>query len=456
MMNAGEDGQANKLFGRLAQALDIFFVIVFLALCSQIFTYMYEWFEKNTTVYSLKKDAFIHIDFINSYMMGKMALSDQAHRMYDPQAQLEWYNKVIYPAKVTSPCFNQYPPFYPVLFSAFTFLPMREAFLLWNFLSMSLGSVALFLAIKVRKVLPPFSAALLILGVLFCFPSSDSAMNGEMTWFFLAIFSFFYVALSLKRDIAGGIASGLMTLKPHFFLILFIASIFSARKNLLISGGVVIFTILAVSGIMIGWENVFGYPNVLLHAESTNVTTNLFPERMVCLRGPASLFLSRAEALKVGFCGFVFGLGLTTYFWFRSLRQKKMSIEWAMALSLVCLSITSPHMHVYDSVLLGLSAAVTLPSVMPTVVLRLKPVSFKIWCLLFVFYPVLSWVIMAAVPPIGRSFLPASIQEFTGVNGGGCLLLSFYVYLVYHALLLACGMVYAFKHDQEEHSSSSA
>lgn len=438
------------------KGVDVLLLVIFVLLCAEVFVYLIGMFAKNATVYSTGKDTFTHVDWINTYMMGKLALSDASHKIYDAKTQLEWYNKVIFPEKITSCCFCQYPPFYAALFSVWTFLPLRLSFIAWNAFSMLLGSIGLFAASRASKALSTAGSLVIIMGALASFPSCDSAMNGELTWLFLFLYCMFYYGLARNRDIIGGIALGLMTLKPHFFLVIFIAALISARKKLLIAGAATVAVLLLLSGCMVGWENVFGYPAVLLHAESSGVTSNLFPERMVCLRGPASVFLPRHATLLVGFLSFIFGIGLTVYVWWRALRKKTLSIEWAMALSLMSLAVTSPHLHVYDCVLLALPAIITLPTVRPTALLGLKPVSLRIWCLLMDSYPIFGWLAMILTPMVGKATAPQWLIDMTSVNGVTCGLLSFYIYLLFHIALSAAGIVYALKPSSSQDASKAA
>ncbi len=432
---------------RFLFALDITILIVFACICLQVLICIAAMLENNTTVYSVKNGVFEHIDFINTYMMGKLSLSSESHKIYDAATQLIWYNKVIAPAHTDVCTYFQYPPFYYPLFSPLSFLSLREAFLTWNALTIAIGSLSLFLAGRAGSGLSARYSLLIILGAMASFPSSDCARDGQLSWILVALISLFYYGLVRKLDFAAGIALGVTTLKPHLFVMLLIPAVISKRHKLLISGLLTIAALLTLATFSVGWENVLGYPNILLHAESTNVTNNLYPERMVCLRGLASQFLSRSGALAFALVGFALGLVGTAILWWRAFKQKKLSASWAMALSVLIFLITSPHLLVYDCVLISVAAMTTLPTVRPTQLFRLSPISHKLWCLLLCAYPILSWLIMLLVPYVGRALAPMWLQECTAVNGLRCGLMSYHAFFACHCLILACGLKYALSHD---------
>lgn len=426
---------------------------IFFCVCYLVLNLLAQMLFTDKALCSTDKNGIITIDFISTYMMSKLVLSPDSHKLYDMSTQLLWFNKVIYPATAKVHNYCQYPPFYPLLFIPLTLLTLRQALLAWDGIALALGSAGLYLASRNGRGLSRVSVAILVLGIIASFPTGLAMVNGEMTWLFLALFCVFYVGLIKKRDLIAGVALGVASIKPHFFIFLLIPALVAWRVRLLLTAAATVAVLLSLAGVVVGWENVFGYPQVLLHAEKFDIA--VFPERMVCLRGPASAFLPKTAALAVGFLGWIFGSALTAWFWFRTLRQRKMTAQWAMALSVLWLLITSPHLHVYDCVLIALPAALTLSTVRPSVLASSGPLSLRIWCLILCFYPLASWLFMQA-SKLAQVVLPATLLDMTVLNGTPGGLLDYYSYLCCHILAAAAGTWYAIKYGARELPAQSA
>ncbi len=68
-----------------------------------------------------------------------------------------------------------------------------------------------------------------------------------------------------------------------------------------------------------------------------------------------------------------------------------------MAITILCMLIASPHTHLYDEVLVYIAAAVTIPILSLPKLFKIRPLSFKLWCLLLVLYPLLGWLCYVAL-----------------------------------------------------------
>jgi hypothetical protein len=397
---------------------------------------------KNATVYTTKDGNFQHIDFISYYMAGTLARADQAtrYKAYDAAVQLSVYNKVIAPASIHRPIFFNYPPYSFPLMTAFSWLPLRQAYLAWDGLSLLFALIALLMAGRAAGSLPLASLAAIALLFFLSFPGSDCLIDGQTTFWAIGLIAFSYLGLKRHNDLLAGVSTALLAIKPHFFLFMVIPLLVSAlagRKRPLIVAALTGAALLLTGVLALGLDQTINYPKFAVAGENTDLCPMTFPERMVCLRGPASLFLSNHLSMQIGFVGFVVGL-VAVFLLFKKAKR----LEWSYALAIPILLSFSPHMHVYDCALLAVPACLLLPSIRPSaIVSQSDSAPFKIFCLLLLSYVVSSWLIMVLAPEFGKAFLPPDVQAKLNVNDLACALLSFPVFLAFDLLVLALGLL---------------
>ena len=390
--------------------------------------------------YGDKNGTYIHIDFIDFYSIGHLLRSSEKLKLYDPATQLKFYNEAIAPSKIDKCFFVQSPPHYLLCVSPLSLLPLKDALFLWNTISIGLASVALFCLRKMNGKLRNWEIPVVIAATMASLPSADSLMNGQAAWFFLAVFAFFSYAFIANKQIIAGLALAVISFKPHYFVLLMIPSLIGKRFKMMLAAAVAIIVMLSLSAMIVGWENVLFYPRVLLQAEGNNNFAGLFPEKMICLRGILSLLLERDLALHLSFAAYLAGLFATGCIWYLSLVKKLFSNQWATALMIMIMLVTSPHLHLYDCILVALPAALTLPTIRFSKVIFLREKSLRVWTLTLMLYPISTWFFMLLAPKIGSMILPRAAQTILTTNGQNCGLLSFYCYLALNIFLIAIGM----------------
>jgi len=425
----------------LALLLDLLSLVVVLTAGFAVVTNLGQTLAKNANVYTTAANgSFQHIDFISYYMAGTLARADSKTRSqaYDPAVQLAQYNAVIAPAKIDRPIFFNYPPYAFSLMVPFSLMPLRSAYLLWDALSLLAGVGALILAGRAVGKLNLLSLVGLVACFALSFPGCDALMDGQMTWWFMAFIALAYLGVKGNNDYLAGAATAMLALKPHFFLFMVIPLIVSKRKKAILVCALAMAMLLLLATVTLGFENVINYPKIVLAGENVELCPMTFPERMVCLRGPASIFLTHDWYMRLAFGGFVIGLAAFFHIFKKALSRAgaSISLEMAYGLAIPLLLTLSPHMHVYDCALLAIPAVLLLPSIRPSQLLTAKTAApFKIYTLLVGSYFLLSWLIMIAAPALG-GLLPAAVQAKLSVNDIPCALLSFYLYLVLDVVLV--------------------
>lgn len=408
--------------------------LLFLSVAGCVFTN----YAGKETVYTHENGVFQSVDFISYYAIGNILKSKKSHELYDPAVQMEFFNDAIKPLKLEVSVYNQYPPFYYLLFVPFTVLPIRTAFFSWLALTSLTGGLALILLSTRGSGLSKMGAAFVALSTLASFPGFNVFTFGLASWLFLAFFCLFYWSLISNNQLRSGINLGLLAMKPHYMVSALVPALFVKSKTIFLSLLATVILLCLSAGIVAGFENVLGYSKAIVIADSSNLTSNLYPERMICLRQILTFFLARDQALLLSLVVFFLSLIASGWLFHQSIVEKKFPLPWAISLSILLLLLFSPHQHVNDCILIAICTVLTVPSIRPSILFGIKPWSLRIWCGLLLIYPVLSWLFMVFAPMLCPEWLK-SASEVNGLPGG---LTGFTSYFVLHLILLFLGLSY--------------
>ncbi len=440
-----------------ALLLDLVALVLILTTGFAVATNLLATLARNAQVYTTNKEngSFQHIDFISYYMAGTLAREDEKTRKqaYDPAVQMSFYNKAIAPAKIDRPIYFNYPPYAFPLMTLFSWLPLRSAYLAWNALSLIAAAIALFMAGKAAGKLSNFALCGIIAMFVLSFPGCDALMDGQTTWWFVALIALSYWGLKTNRNVVAGIATGLLAFKPHYFLFMVIPLLVSRKRAAVLGAIGTLALLITIGALTLGFENVINYPKIVLAGENPELCPMTFPERMVCLRGPASIFLSHDWYMRLAFLSFAAGL-ISVALVFKKVWNKDKAttlppLEWAYALTIPLVLTLSPHMHIYDCALLAIPACLLLSDIRPSKIWQQKNFAFKMASYMLLSYMLVSWLMMV-VPPEAGKLLPLAWQDKLSINNIVCALLSFHTYLVFDIILILLLLVSPAAKNQAE------
>lgn len=194
-------------------------------------------------------------DFSNLWVAGKLALSGDAYRAFDPDifrlAILENLN-------VLTLQNYSYPPHALFLAAPFALLPYGPAFVLW-----SVASVAVFVW-AVRPYVP-FPAWLAVLTPAACF----NVWNGHYGLLLGALWLVYFRNLE-TRPIRSGLAAAAMTFKPHMGL--FIAITALSRKRALLAAILGTLGLILLSALIFGASCWFGFIDTTVSQQTAVLT----------------------------------------------------------------------------------------------------------------------------------------------------------------------------------------
>jgi hypothetical protein len=373
-------------------------------------------------MFYFERDGVFHfVDFTLFYMGGQLALSEQRHLIYDRQVELEFFNRLIAPSQIARFPFVEYPPLFFLIMALFAAFPIKPAYILWSVMSLAALLIGASLFLRRRSELSKVDKRLFLLGSLVFLPTWLNFLWGQTGLLLLGLICAYFWSFLRRRDIAAGAALALTTFKLQYVFLLVVPALAFRRWKLVASFAVVELLLLVLAGLIVGWENVLGYPRVLLQVETSSDYYGVFIEKMSNLRGLLSLFLPRPAVSVISISGFVLGIAGCYCLWRRALRSssdRKESVspvDWAIALTLVICLLTGLHSHYQDCVFLVLAAALTLPTLNPAAAVKLSPVSLRLWTLTILLSPFVCCCLYVYYD-IGQKWHVASVNPFVVID----------------------------------------
>jgi hypothetical protein len=227
-------------------------------------------------------DSLLGTDFPDFYCAARMLAEGHGHQLYDAAAQRECQAR--YTGRVGT--LYIHPPFEAVLYLAVAWLPLRQAYLLWSFLSLAfLAASALRLA---NESLLPLDWGLALAASLTFVPALLCLVQGQDSLLLLLLVILAFTALRRDRALAAGCWLGLGLFKFQLVLPLVLVLVLTQGKNTrtgLAKGfGLVALALAGLSAVICGWPVFTAYPEFLAHLR-IQPFAGIGPQAMANFRG---------------------------------------------------------------------------------------------------------------------------------------------------------------------------
>lgn len=200
-------------------------------------------------------------DFTVFYTAARILREGRGSQLYDGRTQQQVQKEFTTDSDIRrGPLPYIHPPFEALVFLPLTFLPYRDAFILWNLLNVGLlFGVALLLRQSLRH-LRDIPAWEWVLAFLAFFPVFANFLQGQDAVLLLLLFVLGFCALDQDADFVAGCCFGLGVFKYHFAVpLVVILVLWRGRRLALGFAGVASAAVLASLGI-VGWHGALQYP----------------------------------------------------------------------------------------------------------------------------------------------------------------------------------------------------
>ncbi len=350
-------------------------------------------------------------DFVLFYESGAIAKSSDAQNVYNPEIQLKWANKLIYPDYINRVFYINYVPFMFALMIPLTLVSMTQAYFSWCIGSVALALYGLNKLLIKTQHLNKIQRLIFSLSLFISVPSIYCLKLGQSSYLILGLFSMFlYLEFNHKAKIAG-ILLALTTIKPQYIFLLLTDILVNKRMRILSSFVLTEIILFMIAIATIGIPETIEFPKILINSETTRNMNSLilagnYPERMTNLRAILSTFLS----LKFSFYISLIAIVIIIIFILKNRRISYLNDTlkyWYYSVLLVSSVFLGPHTFIHDSILLAIPAALTLKTLNFKEILNNPESSEIIWTFLIIFYPFASWLclFMQLYSPFKISYL---------------------------------------------------
>jgi len=291
-------------------------------------------------------------DFIVFYTAGRIAQTDGAVHVYEPELQQDVQQVEVgfplVPGQVL--LYNHVPYLIPIL-TALVSENYVASFVRWALLLLVLcaGGVGLLVGLLRRAGWERAGIWVVAAGMLVFFPFFVSLMNGQDTAFTFFGLCLWLIGLLTGRDWLAGLGLALTTIRPHVAVLLAVPFLFKRQK---VFGWFCVgsLALVLVSLLSVGFDGMRGFLDLLLVSASGG-WYGLKEQVMVNLIGLLWRIAPGLGAEIIHITGWVvYGLALVglCVLWARSREIDERVIGLAVTVSL----FASPHLHYHDLTLL--------------------------------------------------------------------------------------------------------
>ncbi|MFA6208612.1 MAG: glycosyltransferase family 87 protein [Candidatus Obscuribacterales bacterium] len=342
---------------------------------------------ENRMVLSITNGALKVQDFVRYYLSGQIAGSPDAYHVYDTEVQNHYFRALVFNTigvTTNEQLLTHYTPIVFPFCRALALLPISQAYIVFFIASALALASGLPLALNALAKRPWIFVVATLIATTCNSQAVIAIRMGQPSWLILALECFFYWSWIKQKNWVTGLSVALLFFKPHYALYFLTPIIVARRWPALTYCAAAVVILLSLGGLLIGFDNVINYPNIILKNDGEIVWHGI-----VSLRYIANIFYPNAAAVKISLIVWLVGLAVNLLLWSQ---EKKLHLDqtWLICCTVILCIFTSPHTYHYDLTMLGL-LAVSLTATKP-LYSKLARLSFANYRFLLIAYPGLSWL----------------------------------------------------------------
>jgi len=247
---------------------------------------------------------------------------------------------------------------------------------------------------------------LIFAGTLLSVPGATNAAEGQAAGIICGLIAIFFWSFQQKREQLSGVILGLIIFKFQYLPFLLIPVLVSRRWKTFLIMTFTDLLLVAATALAIGIPNLIGYPTFVLEIETDpNYVALIDPKSMTNVKGILDA-LFPALGLKFSLVLLLVAVNVLAKIWWDS-KDQKSAFPWAVSITVLTALFFSPHTHVYDSILLVVPLLYACPTLLLAQSFAVKPFSLKLWNVILVAMPVLTWALSKCLDsnPLGLKCL---------------------------------------------------
>lgn len=295
------------------------------------------------------------IDFL-AFFTGAKLLAQSPTHLYNLHSQLllqQRIDPITQANNIFVPFLN--PPFVAYIFQILLVFGLKNGYAMWVGINVFLLLVICFVSQQQVTKMKWYYALLFVVGIATFIPVSITLISGQFGIVLCLIFLLSWILLKNGHAFRGGLLLSLLLIKPHFFILPFVAMLMQRRGRLLY--GLITGTVLLVgsSYFFVGWSGILQYISILSSFYNTGQGYNLDLMAQHSLQ-TALLILFHTQslaAIRIYWLIAIACIGIPTLFvWSKKFSFSSPQFAFQLALLIIATLLTSPHTHFYDLSLL--------------------------------------------------------------------------------------------------------
>jgi glycosyl transferase family 87 len=286
-------------------------------------------------------------DFVEFYVFGSLVREGNVDRLYDPSTEQEASARLI-PESKGMLYLPVYGPQVYLFFSPFARLPYRWALLAWTIVSALIYGVC---CAVVWRTCPSLRADGSIVAIVAAaYPALfNLLLHGQNSALALAFLTGAYIALRAKRPFVAGLAVGMLIYKPQLGIVAAPVFVLGREWRVVVGAAVAAASQLAVAWAYFGTEVMKAYSKALLAINQVNDLLAVKQYQMHSLLEFWKLLIpSDAVAHSLYLLTALALIGVTVKAW-----RSGAPLSLRYSLLLLASALVSPHLYVYDLVILA-------------------------------------------------------------------------------------------------------
>lgn len=351
-----------------------------------------EWYTTGDKFAWSTPDGVFTADFLRFYVAGEIARSPDSARIYEIPTHLPYMNNLVAPLVVQKNSSLSLLPSLVLLMSGVSMLPLMAAYVLFMTASVAFALISLSSYLRKVRNFSKVDTLIFCLASMASLSAATGIRTGQLVFLLIGFAATFLLMSARRRDKLAGVMLGLMAMKPQYCLPL-IALCCGLRRGWTV--GVAGLTIALSNGLaafLIGLDNVIHYPQKLAALEKLK-DVGVFPKVHASFRGFFSNIFPEATAFSISSSLYWLPLICLTATSSRIKEPTEEQTRWLIAIAFLVGMVFAPSMFSYDLTLICLPAALTLETLSPQEVLKMKSAAAKSWHLILFAYPTLTWII---------------------------------------------------------------
>ncbi|HSX09165.1 MAG TPA: glycosyltransferase 87 family protein [Candidatus Saccharimonadales bacterium] len=303
------------------------------------------------------------MDFL-AFFTGAYLLFHSSTQLYDLHSQIISQQHILPISKDTHvflPFIN--PPFVTIIFAPFIHLGVINAYLSWLIINSLLFTIICFLGYRQISEHKLSIKIIFIICTITFIPILTALLIGQLSILLSLILLLSWIFSKKKWDFGSGLMLSLLLIKPHFFLVPFLAVLVQRRRKLtlgLLSGAAIL---IALSYALVGPNGIASYIQTLMRTSQNDpiygvdlMSQHSIQTALLILFHTQSVHLIQLPWILLDLC-----LILPLLFVWnkqRSPNSVQFSLQWIMLILITLL--TSPHTHFHDLSFLIVAAIIVL------------------------------------------------------------------------------------------------